>query len=61
VILSEMTQNGINKFKLIEIYILEGRNAEILQKKKRTTQKDEYNLTFTNAFIKNDSKWNNVV
>jgi hypothetical protein len=60
VLLSKMTQNGINKFKLIEIYILEGRNAEILQKKE-LCKNDKYNLTFTNAFIKNDSKWKNVV
>jgi hypothetical protein len=42
--LSKMTQNGTNWFKFIEIYILEGRNAEILQKK--TIQKlNKTNIT----------------
>jgi hypothetical protein len=32
-LISKMTQNGINWMKFIEICILEGRNVEILQKK----------------------------
>jgi hypothetical protein len=47
-----MTQNGVYKFKSIEIYISERRNAEILQKKTiQKLNKTKYNITFIRAVI----------
>jgi hypothetical protein len=52
VLLSKITQNGVNMFKKTGIYIFECRNVELLQKKNYSkTGLDKYNLTFTRAFM----------
>jgi hypothetical protein len=56
-LLSKITQKGVNKFKQSAIYIFEGRNAVILLKQSHSnTGLDNFNLTFTRGFIYNDSK-----
>jgi hypothetical protein len=40
-----MTQNEVNWFKTIEIYIFKAKNVELLQKKKPIQKPDKTNIT----------------
>jgi hypothetical protein len=50
VFLLKRTQNEVNLFKFIEIYIFEASNVDLLQKKILKNRLRQHNLTFTRVF-----------